>query len=219
MTAPAGAGAPLPRLHLVTDDAVLSGSGFESRARAVLARLGPDVALHLRGHATAARAVFDLASALVRAAGDAGALLLVNDRLDVALAAGAHGAQLGRRSLALADARALLGPDARLGVSAHAGAEVAEAARAGADFVVLGTIWASASHPGHAGVGTAPLRAAREAGAPVLAIGGVTPARVAEARAAGAWGVAVLSGVWGAADPVAAAADYAAALSAAERAA
>ncbi|HUH12715.1 MAG TPA: thiamine phosphate synthase, partial [Longimicrobiales bacterium] len=102
MSAPGRAPAPLPRLHLVTNDAVLAARAFPERARAVLARLGARVALHLRGHRAAGRTLFDLAASLAGAARESGALLFVNDRLDIALAAGAAGAQLGRRSLSLA---------------------------------------------------------------------------------------------------------------------
>ncbi len=171
----------------------------------------------MRGHATAGRRLWEVARALV----DAGAAVVVNDRVDVALATGARGVQLGRRSLALGDVRRLVGA-AWVGYSAHAAHEVADAAARGADWVFLGPVWATASHPGAAPAGLGALRAAAGGGAvagigalPVVAIGGVTPGRVADALAAGAHGVAVLSGVWGAADPAAAAAAYAAALQAA----
>lgn len=200
--APVRMGAPVgvPRLHVVTDDAVLARPGFTDTAGRLLAAGGPGLALHLRGHGTEAGRLYALTAALAAPARDAGALLLVNDRVDIALAAGAAGVQLGRRSLPPRSARALLPRDARIGYSAHAGEEARSAVEGGADFVVLGSVFPSASHPDRAGMGTGMLREA-EAGAPIIAIGGVSPERVGEVLSAGAHGVAVLSGVWSAPDP------------------
>lgn len=194
---------PLPRLHLVTDDAVLGARGFEAHASAVLAACAGDVALHLRGHATTARRLYDLARTL-KAYWPA-ATILVNDRVDVALAAGADGVQLGGRSIAAATARALLGPAPQIGVSVHVPGDIGPAIDA-ADFVLLGAVWPTASHPGRAPLGVAGLRAVVAAAArPVVAIGGITAARIAELAGAGAYGAAALSAVWSAADPAAAA--------------
>ena len=199
-SAPAGA---VPRLHLVTDDAVLARPGFRSRAAALLAAGGAALALHVRGPRTPGGPLLDLVRALREPACASGALLIVNDRLDVALAGGAHGAHVGARSLPVAEARRLLGPRRRLGASVHTVAEGAEAAGGGADWIFAGTVYETASHPGRRGLG--PAFAGRVAGAsagvPVLAIGGVTPERVGEVLAAGAAGVAVIRGIWDAADP------------------
>lgn len=211
-----------PRLHLVTDDRVLGAADFVPRARAAVAAGGDAVALHLRGHGTPAAGLHRLALALAPAVRDAGAWLLVNDRVDVALAvarspgAPRTGAQLGARSLPVVEARRLLGDGAPIGYSAHDAGEGAGAAVAGATFVVFGSVYPTASHPDRAPAGIEALaRAARETGAPVIAIGGVTPGRVGEVVAAGAHGVAVLGGVWGAADPAASVRRYLEALAAA----
>jgi thiamine-phosphate diphosphorylase len=198
----------LPRLHLITDDAVLGDVGFEAMARAVLEAHGIDVALHLRGHGTGGGRLYGLARALGPVARETGARLVVNDRVDVALAAGC-GVQLGRRSIPVPTARQLLRPGGVLGYSAHERAEAMAAAESGADFIVLGTIWPSASHPGEPGRGAGLISdVAGVVVVPVVAIGGVAPSRVREALAAGAHGVAVLSGVWASPDPVAAVAGY-----------
>lgn len=199
----------VPRLHLVTDDAVLGTDGFVSRARLVLEVHGSAVAVHLRGHGTPARELWELARVLAPVAEASGARLLVNDRIDVALAVSAAGAQLGRRSLPVAAARRLLGEEAILGYSAHAVDEARRAVAEGADVVVAGTIYASASHPGEPPAGEEWLaEVVRAVDAPVIAIGGITPARAAEARAVGAHGVAVLSGVWASDDAAHAAYRY-----------
>jgi thiamine-phosphate diphosphorylase len=198
----------LPRLHLITNDEVIGAVEFMARAMAVLEVLGAAVALHLRAHDAAGGALYGMARPLAAAAEASGALLIVNDRVDVALAVGC-GAQLGRRSIPVAAARALLGPGVVLGYSAHEAGEAVGAAESGADLLVLGTIWPSASHPGRDGAGPSLVAAVAAAVAvPVLAIGGVTPARARDALQAGAHGVAVLTGVWASPDPVAAATAY-----------
>jgi thiamine-phosphate diphosphorylase len=202
----------IPRLHVVTGDGVLAAPAV-GIARALLEALGPELALHLRGPATSVGALYAAAADLAPVARSAGALLLVNDRADVALAVDAPGVQLGGRSIPVAAVRRLR-EDWRIGVSTHGVQETADAAGAGADFVLLGTIWETDSHPGRPGAGLDRVRgASRRVAVPVIAIGGVTPHRAGEARAAGAHGVAVVRGVWSTPDPVASARDYLAAMS------
>lgn len=131
-----------------------------------------------------------------------GATLLVNDRADVALAAGADGVHLPARGLSVADARKL--GLALVGVSAHAPEEVARAAREGADFAVFAPVYDA---PGKSARGLDALREACGAGPiPVLALGGIDAANAAPCLAAGAAGVACIRAVLGAADPAASAA-------------
>jgi thiamine-phosphate diphosphorylase len=198
----------LPRLHIVTDDAVLVRDTFTERARAMLVHGRERVAFHVRGHHTPTRTLHVVAEALVRAARDTGSTLLVNDRVDVALAVGAHGVQLGKRSLPLGVVRALA--DWRwVGYSAHAPDEAERAAAEGTDFVLLGTIYRTATHPRAEPGGIERVRATvAQVSIPVLAIGGVTPERIPELMHAGAFGVAVVGGIWSAADPVGRVADY-----------
>lgn len=199
----------LARLHLVTDDSVLRAPGFIDRARAVLAAHGDDVALHLRGHGLSGGELFALARPLAVAVTGLGGALLLNDRVDIALAAGADGVQLGRRSLPVPAARSLLGADAWIGRSAHQIDEAADAVADGVDFIVFGTVYRSASHPDRTPAGPDALgRVAASGDSPVVGIGGITPERVGAVLAAGAAGVAVLSGVWHADDPAAAAGRY-----------
>lgn len=199
----------LPRLHLVTDDAVLHDPSFATAAEGVLAVCGPDLALHVRGPCTAGAELHAIAQRLSGAALRAGAWLLVNDRVDIAMAMRANGVQLGVRSLAVADARALLGTHAAIGYSAHSPAEAAEAAALGASWIIAGSVWETSSHPGRAPAGAGMLaECVSRCSAPVIAIGGVTPSRLEEVHAAGAWGGAVLGGVWHAAQPAEAARGY-----------
>lgn len=198
----------VPRLHAVVPDAVAAREGLEASASAMWDRAGPELALHLRLRETTARRLHGLARRLSARAAEAGGWCVVNGRVDVALAAGAHGVQLGAGALPPAEARRLLGPGAAVGVSSHAPAEAREAGRAGANLVLLGTIFPTPSHPDRPGAGLARVAACRDAGPPVIAIGGITPARAAAALGAGAHGVAAIRGVWEADDPAEAAVRY-----------
>lgn len=205
----------LPPLHVVTDEWVVARPDFATRAEEVARRGGTRIALHLRAPGAGGRRLYQLADQLRRATRDAGALLLINGRVDVAAAVGADGVQLGARAVPPGAARRLLGAAARIGVSVHSPQEAAAAARDGADLVVAGTLFATASHPGRPGQGTGWLRSISGLGVPVVGIGGIAPERVAEVVGAGVAGVAVLGGVWGAPDPAEAVDVYLAALEAA----
>lgn len=208
----------VPVLHVVTDDGVLARPGFLDAAGEVLGAGGGAVALHVRGPGTTGGGLYALVRALADPASRAGACLVVNDRVDVALAAGADGAHLGMRSLPVVEARRILGPRAWLGCSVHDEEEADRAASEGVDWAFAGHVYETPSHLGRPGLGAEGLAALCRAvpGVPVVAIGGITPRRVAEARGAGAWGVAVIRGVWEAPDPARAVGDYLHALSAAD---
>jgi thiamine-phosphate pyrophosphorylase len=118
--------------------------------------------------------------------------VLVSARCDVALAIGAAGVNLPERDIAVADARALLG-DRLLGRSVHSVDAAIQAERDGADFVIFGPVWSSASHPQGPAAGVQALADVSHAVAiPVLAIGGVTRERILECRDAGAAGYAAI---------------------------
>lgn len=136
-----------------------------------------------------------------------GARLLVNDRIDVALAVEADGVHLASHSLPVAEARRLVGRDRLLGVSTHAPPEAATAQAEGADFVLLGPIFETPSkRPFGPPLGLEALRAARPGvSIPLFAIGGITAANAPEVMAQGADGVAVISALLAAPDPGAAA--------------
>lgn len=159
-------------------------------------------------------ALCDRIVAAARASAPA-ARVLVNRRIDVALAAGAHGAHLGFDALPLAAARALLGPAATLGAATHAPDEVLAAARAGADYAHLAPIFAPLSKPAER-TPLGPGAIARCRGAvPVLAQGGIDATNATAVVRAGAAGIAVTGAILGAADPVAATRALRAALDAA----
>jgi thiamine-phosphate diphosphorylase len=208
------ASSAVPVIHAVTTDEIVAAPDFADRARGVMRVLGARGAVHLRAPSLGGRALHALAASL---AGDARAsrcALVINDRLDVALAADADGVQLTSRSLTTGDARlALRGTRSRrtlrVGASVHAADEARAAAAAGADWLVAGHVFATASHAGAPARGLAFLRQiAAEVPCPVIGIGGVLPRHVPLLLAAGAHGAAAIRGIWDAVDAERAAADY-----------
>ncbi|HWZ58045.1 MAG TPA: thiamine phosphate synthase [Gemmatimonadaceae bacterium] len=197
----------VPILHVVTNDRVAGDPRFLSRASAVLEAMGNRGALHLRGHAVSGGRLYTLALALAPLAAASGAWLVVNDRVDVALATGVRRVQLTARSLTTAHVHALPG-EWHIGLSVHEPAEAAAAEMAGASWVIAGNVFATPSHAG-AGGGLPFVRAVAAATRlPVIAIGGIRPDAVAGLRHAGAAGVAVIRGVWDAGDAVGASTAY-----------
>jgi thiamine-phosphate pyrophosphorylase len=128
---------------------------------------------------------------------DAEALLIVNDRVDVALAVGADAVQRTSTSLSVRDMIAVADKRLHIGASVHVLEEAIDAERQGADWVVFGPVYDTPSKRAYGPAqGLARLEAvARAVGVPVIAIGGITPERVTEVRAAGAAGVAVISAI------------------------
>jgi thiamine-phosphate pyrophosphorylase len=189
-----------PRLHVVTAslptvEAVLSVS---SR-----------VAIQVRVEDSVTdRSCFALTVAILAKCREAGAMCLVNDRLDVAVAAGADGAHVGAEDLPPAAARKVLGPSAVLGVTLRAPAVVPEASYFG-----VGPAYATSTKDGLPDpIGPDGVRAVAEAAhVPVIAIAGVTPERVPALLGAGAYGVAAVGAI--ARDPVGATTDFLKALS------
>ncbi len=195
------------RIYLISDGAE------PARVDAALASLPAGAAaVQLRARGLDGRALHERALRL-REAIAGRAPLLVNDRVDVALAAGADGAHLPARGLPSKVARRIAA-DLILGASTHSLPEARMAAAGGADFVTFGPVWRTRSHPGARPAGVAALAEVAAALAiPVFALGGVDPARAREALAAGAR-VATLGNLLGADDVPAAARAFAAALSA-----
>jgi len=193
---------PLARLHAITDAAVLEADDFGVRAAAIAAA-GPAVALHARDHAAGGAALGRATARLLALARPPEAAVFVNGRPDVAAALHAQGLQLSRSDLAVADARRMFA--GWIGRSVHDLDGAAAAIDEGADFLLVGTVYESASHPGRPAAGLDLVRAVAALGRPVIAIGGIDASRAAEVRAAGAYGVAALGALWRASDPAAAA--------------
>ena len=147
-----------------------------------------------------------LGRALRAATAAHGATLIVNDRVDVALAVGADGVQRTTTSLAIADILAIADKRLRVGASVHALEEAVSAAEAGADWIIFGPVYDTPFKRAYGPPqGLRALeRVAHDLRVPVIAIGGITPERIAEVRRAGAHGVAVISAILSAPSPAAA---------------
>ena len=199
----------VPRLHVVTDDQVLTRTDFLHVARALLEAGGDALVLHVRGPRTEGRRLHELVRELVTLE-ESGARVFVNDRVDVVLTTGAAGVHLGRRSLSVDQVRALVGSAVLVGVSVHDAREATEASQDDADYAFVGTLYPTTTHQGQLGGGPVLLTELADVarGLSLLGIGGVTPERVSAVLHAGGHGVAVIRGVWGADDPVRAVVEY-----------
>lgn len=184
----------LPRLHAITDERIARRADLDE----ILAALTDiPLAAHARGHSLSGREHYELA---VRLAARPSVRLFVNDRLDIALAAGALGVQLSRSGLLPADARRL-SPDWWIGCSVHSRDEARTARDWGADYLLVGPVYHTTTHPTASPLGLPAVGAIVQLGLPVIAIGGVTPERARELAGAGAYGVAAIRAIWDAADP------------------
>ncbi|HWP23520.1 MAG TPA: thiamine phosphate synthase [Candidatus Binatia bacterium] len=194
---------PQPRfdLYLVTDRKQTGGRDLLWVLEEALE--GGAGAVQLREKDLSGRELFDLAEKTCRLCERYGAQLFINDRIDVALAVGAAGVQLGRLSMPIDVARALLGPSKWIGYSAHSLDEALAAQSGGADFILFGPVYFTPSKAGYgAPQGVDALKKIVEiSSAPVYAIGGVKPANVDELRGVGVRGVALISAIIGAAQP------------------
>ena len=186
----------LPRLHAITDERIARRPDLGTVASALADGAGPLLAIHARGRELTGREHYDLASRLSVLP----SLLFVNDRLDIALAVPAAGVQLGHASLPVDAARALE-PRWWIGKSVHDLASAESARAEGADYLVVGPVYASATHPDRAPLGLGPLKQISALGSPVIAIGGITAERVSDVRSAGAYGVAAIRALWDDAEP------------------
>jgi thiamine-phosphate diphosphorylase len=194
---------PLARLHAITDGAVLASPDLGIRAAAIAAA-GPAVALHARDRSAGGASLTAASRRFLALARPPEASVFVNGRADIAAALGAQGLQLASEDLTAGEARGIF-PRGWIGRSVHTRSEAAEAVEEGADFLLVGNIFETRSHPGRPAAGLDLIREAASLGRPVIAIGGMDPARAAKARDAGAYGVAAISALWYAADSAAAA--------------
>lgn len=194
---------PLPRLHAITDERVARRPDLLDVARELATGGGSELAFHARGRELSGLEHYELAVGLSESQT---VRLFVNDRLDVALAVPSAGVQLGRGSVPVSAARAL-NPRWWIGKSVHDLAEAEAARTEGADYLVVGPVFATATHPGRLPLGVKQLQAIAAAvdGLPVVAIGGITADRVRDVRNSGAYGVAAIRALWDDADPVSAA--------------
>ena len=199
-------------LYVVTDRQLTGGRPLRLVVEAALR--GGARAFQLREKDLSPRELYPLALEMRQLTQTYGARLLINDRVDVALAVDADGVHLTTTSLPASIARRVLGPERLIGVSTHTLTEAQAAADEGADFLVFGPVFFTPSKaPYGEPVGLDALRAVRAAvNVPILAIGGIKKANLDQVLAAGADGIAVISAIISADDPMAASQDLLATL-------
>ena len=183
-----------PIVHAVTDSGAVMQKNFLDRAAAVMRALGARGAVHLRSSRLSGREFLELATLLANYQKSTGCWLIVNDRVDVALAVNARGVQLASHSMRIEEALSV-SSNLAVGASVHSTQEAVEAERAGASWCVAGTVFET---PSHAGRVPARVEFIEQVSAavkiPVIAIGGVRPEDVGALRKAGAHGVATIRG-------------------------
>jgi thiamine-phosphate pyrophosphorylase len=190
-------------LYVILDRSVARGRTLPELLEAVLAGGGRMV--QLREKTMPLAELFPTARALRRRSREAGALFIVNDRADLALALDADGLHLGQEDLPGAAGRRLLRPGMILGVSTHDADQARRALADGADYVAVGSMFPTGTKPGFQLVGPGLIRRLRpEIAVPLVAIGGITEDNCEEVMSAGADAVAVISAVCAASDPEAA---------------
>ena len=201
-------------LYFVTDRRLCGKRGVSATVEAAVA--GGATLVQLRDPEAGTRELVATARTLKALLAPLGVPLIVNDRVDVALAAGADGVHVGQSDMAPADARRLIGPDLILGLSITALSDLAGADLGAVDYLGVGPVFATATKTDAAPplglVGLAAI--ATRTGLSIVAIGGIDASNAAAAIAAGADGVAVVSAIATAPDPRLAAAAILAAVKA-----
>jgi len=192
-------------VYVITDRKVAGNRSILDVVRAAIR--GGATVVQLREKETTTRDMIEWGQALHEITAAAGIPLIVNDRVDVALAIDAEGVHVGQEDMPAAMARRLIGDDKLLGVSAETIEQAVQAERDGADYLGVGDIFGTPTKP-DAGepIGVEGLaRIAAKVSIPIVGIGGITAENAGAVIQAGAQGVAVISAVVGAADPEAAA--------------
>ncbi len=192
-------------LYLVTDRVLSGGRPLEKIVRESVA--GGVSVVQLREKNVGTREFLDQAFVLRQVASELGIQLIINDRVDVALACGADGVHLGQEDMPCAFARRIAGNDTIIGVSVSTADEALEAEADGADYLGVGPLFATATKPdAQPATGLGVLRSIRRAvRVPLVGIGGITEANAGAVISAGADGVAVVSAIIASPDPGAAA--------------
>lgn len=181
-------------IYLVTDEACLHGRPLLECVEEALA--AGVTLVQYRAKAADGGVLYAEACKLKELCNKYNVPLIINDRLDIALAVGAAGVHLGQDDLPCAVARRLLGEDFIIGVSAHNPAEAVQAVSEGADYLGCGAVFGTATKHDVAKLGLENLRAIRKAVAvPMVGIGGITADNYAEVLATGADGAAIVSGI------------------------
>ena len=200
-----------PRLYAIVDAGVAARAGWTSPDLARACLDGGARLLQLRASGVDPATQLGWCREIVRLAAPLGARVIVNDRCDLALMAGADGVHLGQRDLPIEAARRLLGTTALIGVSTHDAQQVDAAVRQRVSYVAIGPVYDTRTKDtGHAAVGLEAVHRTRKVVGtrPVVAIGGITLATAPDVIAAGAASVAVISDLLAGGDPASRVREY-----------
>jgi thiamine-phosphate pyrophosphorylase len=167
---------------------------------AAIASGGSAVALHVRDHAAPVRRLSETTRRFLSLAGPPEASVIVNGHPEVAQGLGAQGVQLRGSDLEPADARRVF-PHGWLGRSVHNVDEAERMARSGVDYLLVGAVFPTPSHPDRVPAGLDLVKRCGRLGLPVIAIGGITLERIPEVQDAGAYGIAAIRAFWHSPDP------------------
>lgn len=192
----------LPALYPIIDIDLCRMRGREPRALAEAYVAGGARLLQLRQKSGASGAFLETSRIIIEALRGQSVSVILNDRADLAVLAGAQGVHIGQDDLPAAAVRAIVGPDRLVGCSTHTTHQVGEALGAGVDYIAVGPVFmTSTKDTGYGPRGLDLVRYAAATGRPVVAIGGITLDTAADVIAAGATSVAVISDLLSAGDP------------------
>ncbi len=181
-------------LYPIIDTGVCSAAGQDPATVADACLAGGARILQLRDKTGSSAAFLALADRLVQRASASDALLVVNDRADIARLSGARGVHVGQDDLDVVNARRIVGPAAVVGISTHDEAQIDAALQSDATYVAVGPIFGTATkETRYSARGLDLIRYAANRGKPIVAIGGITLDRVQSVTEAGASGLAVIS--------------------------
>jgi thiamine-phosphate pyrophosphorylase len=195
-----------PTLCAICDADACARAGWTVPDFAAACLEGGATFLQIRAKNASSKTLLDFAEAVVRKAEGSGALIILNDRADIARISGAGGVHVGQHDLSPAAARGIVGSDACIGFSTHTAAQIRAAVNEPIDYLAIGPVFGTRTkETGYDAVG---LPRVSEAAAqalpydlPVVAIGGITLDRATDVLAAGAWSVAVISDLLITGDP------------------
>jgi thiamine-phosphate pyrophosphorylase len=195
-------GSLFPRLYAIVDADLAARTGWAPRDLARAYLVGGARLLQLRAKTLDSGPFLDLARAIADDARSAGAMLIVNDRADIAVLAGAAGVHVGQEDLAVPDVQRIIGPGAVVGVSTHTVAQLTAALQQPVSYVAVGPVFGTETKAtGYAPIGleliTAAAQRAGPLGIPVVAIGGITLERATSVWQAGAASAAVITDLVG----------------------
>lgn len=187
-------------LHVLTSDAIIIRPSFLRDAEAIINNLGDRGFFHLRTRALNSGEYLQLAKRIASMCKAAGTKLVINSRVDIALAVAAYGVQLGRTAMSSHYVKKI-SPELKIGLSLHTRNEVRDLSP-NADWAIVGHLFESRSHPDEAPLGLKEMRyMCSITKTPLYAVGGINHSNVQSAIQAGAAGVAVISGVWDSPNP------------------